>query len=66
MVKDVEQPSINDFGCGYGGLLDYLRRQGSGLKSYCGYDISSAMIVEALESPRQRPAGKLRQHRERC
>lgn len=47
-VKGIERPSINDFGCGYGGLLDYLRRQGSGLKSYCGYDISSAMIAEAL------------------
>lgn len=40
--------SINDYGCGYGALSDYLRDEGYTF-DYRGYDISSAMIAEAKE-----------------
>lgn len=38
--------SINDIGCGYGALYDYLRRDYADFQ-YCGVDISSAMIEAA-------------------
>ena len=48
-IRDVEGPfSINDFGCGYGALLDYLRSAGMDAR-YCGYDASEAMILKARE-----------------
>lgn len=46
VTKDIEKPSINDFGCGYGGLLDFLIARDQEV-TYCGYDISSAMVTEA-------------------
>jgi SAM-dependent methyltransferase len=39
--------SLNDIGCGYGALLEYLRRHQYRCE-YRGYDISAAMIDEAL------------------
>lgn len=44
--------SINDVGCGYGALADYLMDRGSAFE-YRGYDISAAMVEEA----RRRHAG---------
>jgi SAM-dependent methyltransferase len=38
--------SINDYGCGYGALVDALARRYSGFR-YAGYDISPAMVAEA-------------------
>jgi len=40
--------SINDYGCGYGALVDYLLQQG-GTFTYSGYDISTSMIDAARE-----------------
>jgi SAM-dependent methyltransferase len=40
--------SINDYGCGYGALLDHLDEQGRSVR-YEGYDISRAMIAAARE-----------------
>lgn len=40
--------SLNDVGCGYGALLDYLLEQGERC-DYLGVDISPAMIEKALE-----------------
>jgi len=38
--------SINDYGCGYGALVDYLR--GAGFQgSYCGLDVSARMVAAA-------------------
>ena len=37
--------SINDFGCGYGALVDYIDTSAG--MSYAGYDISKKMIDEA-------------------
>src|SRR5262245_41636321 len=47
--------SLNDFGCGYGGLLDLLAARWT-MFQYRGYDISDAMIGEA----RKRHAGDRR------
>lgn len=38
--------SINDYGCGYGALLDYMNSQNYQF-SYFGYDISTLMLNEA-------------------
>ena len=45
--------SINDLGCGYGAMYDYLTRQGFKFQ-YSGYDLSDSMINEA----RRLTAGK--------
>jgi SAM-dependent methyltransferase len=46
--------SLNDFGCGYGGLLDMLaRRQGE--FTYRGYDLSDAMVAEAQKRHHDNP-----------
>src|SRR5256884_1528902 len=48
-ICDCREPfTINDYGCGYGALADYLRDTG-GLFRYCGFDISSSMIARARE-----------------
>lgn len=48
-VCDTSQPfSINDYGCGYGALVDYLVMQ-KVLFEYRGFDISGEMIVRAQE-----------------
>ena len=40
--------TINDYGCGYGGHLDYLINQlGVSVSAYNGYDISSDMLKAA-------------------
>lgn len=41
-----ERATLLDFGCGYGALLDTLRRRGLALR-YVGYDISETMIDAA-------------------
>lgn len=39
--------SVNDLGCGYGAMLDFLRqRDGDGVH-YCGIDVSAEMITAA-------------------
>lgn len=38
--------SINDYGCGYGAMINYLNSRGWSF-SYAGYDIAPAMIEEA-------------------
>lgn len=45
--------TINDFGCGYGALADFLESNRLDFR-YCGYDVSSAMIDEAR---RRQPPG---------
>ena len=45
--RNVADPcSINDYGCGYGALIDYLVSQNYTF-TYSGYDISKAMILAA-------------------
>ena len=38
--------SVNDYGCGYGALADYLSGQERDFQ-YCGYDISREMVATA-------------------
>jgi trans-aconitate methyltransferase len=49
-VIDAERPdfSINDLGCGYGALLDYLSERHPS-HNYLGVDVSAAMIRAASE-----------------
>jgi hypothetical protein len=39
--------SINDWGCGYGSMFDYLKTLGLPISSYYGYDVSPEMISAA-------------------
>lgn len=43
---DARELSINDYGCGYGALLDVLGDRWDELE-YVGYDVSDAMIAQA-------------------
>jgi SAM-dependent methyltransferase len=49
VIDDGDEPiSVNDWGCGFGAMFDYLdRRLGARLASYTGYDISPKMIGAA-------------------
>ena len=40
--------SLNDYGCGYGALVDYLVSNGRRL-TYCGFDINESMIATARQ-----------------
>ena len=42
-----EQFSILDFGCGYGGMIDYLKPKYENNFNYFGFDISEEMIKAA-------------------
>lgn len=48
-----ERFSINDFGCGYGALVDYLEQCGYQF-DYSGYDIAPEMIEHATRLHRDR------------
>jgi SAM-dependent methyltransferase len=48
-LTDRTQPfTINDYGCGYGALADYLKDEGYAFQ-YCGLDISPKMMAKAKE-----------------
>ncbi len=57
VIRDTEQFSVNDLGCGYGHLFDYMRRKGFSF-DYLGIDISAAMIEHAIELHRNFPTCK--------
>jgi len=44
--------SINDYGCGYGALLDYLKENFCAVQ-YCGFDISNRMLAAARQLHRE-------------
>jgi hypothetical protein len=46
--------SLNDVGCGYGALYDYLLDQGYDVR-YAGYDVSKAMVEAARKMPGRKP-----------
>lgn len=49
LVKVIEPEgafTINDYGCGYGALVDYLEQKELHF-NYCGFDISADMLAEA-------------------
>ena len=45
---------LNDFGCGYGALVDYLARNGYDVR-YRGFDVSAAMLEHARRSHEDPP-----------
>jgi SAM-dependent methyltransferase len=49
IITDMRDGSVTDVGCGYGGLLRFLRAHGFG-GGYVGTDISSDMIAAARKS----------------
>lgn len=52
-VCDLSKPfSINDYGCGYGALAEYMTR-GKCTFRYCGFDISADMLSKAIELHRE-------------
>src|SRR5215470_13659193 len=56
-ICDFARPfSLNDFGCGYGALLEYLAmRHVDAAIAYRGVDISPAMIAAARERWKNNP-----------
>lgn len=56
-VCDLTKPfSLNDLGCGYGALLDYLRSRHPGLQvDYLGIDLSPDMVSCAAHRLRRHP-----------
>lgn len=46
--------SLNDIGCGYGAMYDYLVDQGYDVR-YSGYDVSKPMMEAARKMPRPKP-----------
>ena len=57
LLKVCDRPghfSINDYGCGYGALVDYMSSQKYQF-SYFGYDISSQMLQHARETYKNDP-----------
>ena len=54
-VLDPQQAfTVIDYGCGYGGLVDYLLEQGYRFQ-YTGYDLLEAMVIQAGEIHAQKP-----------
>jgi hypothetical protein len=50
-----EAASLNDYGCGYGALIDYLDQNHFTMHQYAGYDIAPGMIEEGSRLYGQRP-----------
>jgi SAM-dependent methyltransferase len=49
LVRLLDPPalgSVNDYGCGYGALLDHLRQAGFRGR-YCGFDVAPPMVASA-------------------
>jgi putative flippase GtrA len=41
--------SVNDFGCGFGGIVGYMDANGFSDFDYTGYDVTEAMVTKARE-----------------
>ena len=51
VIIDRDKPlTINDYGCGYGALLNYLLTNGYNVQVYNGYDLSKEMLAKAAKS----------------
>jgi SAM-dependent methyltransferase len=53
VAEGEEQLTINDWGCGYGALVDFLDDNGQRF-DYCGYDVAEEMVSAADERFRDR------------
>ena len=47
VCDDRDNFSINDYGCGYGSLIDYMTKTGLCFSRYYGFDISEEMLDQA-------------------
>ncbi|MBA4372490.1 MAG: SAM-dependent methyltransferase [Thermodesulfovibrio sp.] len=47
IIDDDREFGLNDVGCGYGKLFDFMKKNISNKFLYCGYDLSGAMIEQA-------------------
>lgn len=54
---DAEGFSLNDLGCGYGALFDFLSDRNS-ISSYCGVDVSEDMVRVAESRYKARPVAR--------
>ena len=52
LIDEREMASVNDYGCGYGALSDYLRARGFRGR-YVGFDVAKPMIAAAATQPRR-------------
>lgn len=50
-----EAASLNDFGCGYAALVEYLERKNYHVSRYTGFDLSEALVEKAKELYGDRP-----------
>ena len=58
LVADAEEPfSLNDYGCGYGALVDSLAAEEAKF-AYSGYDISEEMVAEARKRYADEPRAR--------
>ena len=53
--------SLNDYGCGYGALVPYLKQRGLGA-TYRGFDLSAAMLKHAREAYERPPEVTFAKH----
>jgi SAM-dependent methyltransferase len=52
LIDHAGEMDVNDLGCGYGDFFGFLRAKGISIRTYRGYDISSAMVEQArLKEP---------------
>jgi SAM-dependent methyltransferase len=47
-----EPVSVNDWGCGYGALFEFLTGEGVPIESYTGYDVTPEMLAAARKRVR--------------
>ena len=57
IVDTANHFSINDLGCGYGALYDFLSRKNVGF-SYLGFDVSDGMIRAAKQRYKDQPQAR--------
>jgi SAM-dependent methyltransferase len=63
VIADERAPiSLNDYGCGYGGLYDLLRTREQAI-DYTGYDVSEPMVRAARERQAEGPGIRFVQER---
>ena len=55
IVKPGEIFSILDYGCGYGALIDYLKKKRISFSHFYGFDIAESMITAAKDLYRNAP-----------
>jgi len=53
IIQTTQSFSLLDYGCGYGALVDYLRKASLNFQKYIGYDILPAMVTEAKKLYRE-------------